>query len=325
MDGENNMNFNKKLIYISPSAFMEWERCSYKHWLKKLSGHQVENSQGLAAAAGNAFDTCVKYKLAKELGIDHYPKLHLINLAASINVENDDLFREVMQVGENLAKRYFQYGFAKRVISEGLYDLELNIFRQLSSFNILGLPDGCLKQEDDELGTVYVPLDFKVRGYKSKLGYSPTPGYKMYISTSGETKGIHTKHGTPLEELNRNWAVQMCVYYWLLNNDTTCTHNIPVAIDEVCHGRKHITFSQIRTHITPKFQLEVWQGFCKMWNQCNRPERKTPGSKPGLYDPVHLARISKDTCYAYNQLCEASAVCKPYERGMTDDELFILG
>jgi hypothetical protein len=65
-----------------------------------------------------------------------------------------------------------------------------------------------------------------------------------------------------------------------------------------------------------------------MWNQCNRPEKredKVQGSKDKLYNPVHLARIGKDTCYAYNQLCEASAVCKPYERGMTDDELFILG
>lgn len=281
------------IMYLSPSSFLEWKHCPEKFWIKRISGHRVRGTQGIPAAMGSAFDVYIKRYLAHKLGLQNRPDLLLDNLLASIEIDDSSLRDEVLAAGHNIAERYIALDFANRILKEGLIDVNISRYSNFGSLAIHGKPDAILQTDD-----LLVPMDWKIRGYKSKHGYSPTPGYKVYVTNDGNTKLPHTKAGTPLEELNYDWAVQVCMYTWMLNNIIIADRDLPVAIDEISFGSNNVVFTQIRTIVTKEFSNTLLRELLQCWNECNNPP-----------DTVYEDR----KCNKYNMLCDCAEHCYAYQ------------
>jgi hypothetical protein len=286
----------KELIYLSPSSFMMWRSCPEKFFLKKGSGYKFESKQGIPAAMGCAFDAFVKRWIAHKIGLSHEPKLQMETLIDQIDIpDTDELYDEIVASGRNTAEFYVNNGLAQRLVEkENVIDLEMECFNELDGVRLLGKPDGAIKFDDGRI----IPLDWKVRGYKSKYGYSPTQGYISYVTADGQVKSAHAKNDWPLEKLNENWAIQMTIYYWLLNDlQPPFTEPAHAAIEEVCFGAKHLVFTQMRPHITVEFQNKLWEEIKTCWLNWKFP-------------PAVIAQNSR--CRAYNQLCDCAARCEYY-------------
>lgn len=277
---------------------MMWLHCSEKFFLKKLSGYSFDEKQGNPAAMGSAFDAFVKTWIAHKIGLSNEPKLQVEELLKSVQIPDTDSRRaEILRAGKNLAKLYMELGLVDRLLKENVSDLELHIFEIFHGVRILGLPDGVITQSDG----IKVPLDWKVRGYGSKHGYSPTQGYTTYISNDGTVKDWHSKRGDPLENLNDRWAIQMAIYFWLLNPGKMRPGNFidaPCAIEEATYGRKNIVFTQIRTVVSAAFQETIWEKMKRCWTRCE---------SPGPAEP------NKMRCMAYNQLCDCAIRCEAFK------------
>jgi hypothetical protein len=297
--------------------------CEHKFYLLRLAGWKIDDAQGLPAALGCAVDMLVKNFLARKLGKGDEPRFQLINLEKNINREHREN-TELLAVAQNLAQLYVDKKFAQRSLDEGLIDLELDIhqtFQNMSSHvQLRGLPDGVIENPKPMIAR-YMPWDIKVRGYKSKQGYSPTPGYRIYVTSDGKSMDAHPKAGMPLEDLNYNWAVQMTIYSWLLNDCLIGVINesdLPVAIDEFTFGAKSIVLTQIRTTIKKEFARRVWYEILECWNWCNRDFDKDG-------NPMYFATPDRRKCYSYNQLCGVAPYCKAYQDSLGDPDMAILG
>lgn len=304
------MNVAKPLIYLSPSSFKEWKLCPWKFFLKRLSGHLVKGSQGTPAALGCSFDLYIKRYLARQLGFQDEPRLSLATLVTSVNEDIPNRV-EILEAGKNLAEKYIELGFARRLLEEGLKDIELEIFEQFEEFNILGKPDASLLPSSVEgKRELFVPLDWKVRGYGSKLGYSPTPGYRYRIDNTGKHYETHAKSTEPLEMLNPDWADQLAIYGWLLNpwviNNLI---DMPIAIDEVTYGRSSVSFTSIRSYVSKEYQTRLKKELKECWNTAMEPVAPIP---------------SKSKCEIYNMLCDAAVFCTPYQETLGNPEYSIL-
>lgn len=304
----------KPLIYLSPTSFQEWKLCPPKFFLKRLSGYRITTNQGRPAAVGCAFDLYIKRYVARKLGILDRPNLQMDVLLHAVEECHDRI--ELLEAGKNIAEKYIQLGFVDRLLDEGIQDVELELFEEFDYFNLLGKPDAyCYKGNN----LFVVPHDWKVRGYKSKHGYSPTPGYKVYVTNNGQSFDAHCRVGEPLELLNEGWAIQLAIYGWLLNTWLFKTpdcrlhdlklQDMPVSIDEVTYGAKSIAFTQIRTHITKTFQENLFHSLVHCWNNCANPP-----------DPMPDPKI----CHKYNIVCEASPYCGAYQQTLGRKELSVL-
>lgn len=282
----------KRPIYLSPSAFMLWRDCPYKYWLKYISGWKFPDQQGIPAAVGSAFDLFVKRWIAAKINISSEHKLQPEVLLENIQCP-DEQKEEILRVGKNLSDFYQKLGLADRLMRENPVDLELEGYITLpNGVTILGKPDGCFEKDGE-----FIPFDFKVRGYGSKSAYSPTQGYRYYITNTGITKEAHAKAGIPMEKLNESWAIQLAMYYWILNGRCVVDRPIPAAIEEVVFNSTGFVFSSIRTTISPSFLQWLLDELKNCWDNCIYP----PTPQPNNW-----------RCNKYNMRCQCASRCGAY-------------
>jgi len=301
------MKLLKPLFYFSPSSYMEWKKCPWKFYLKRLSGHTYESFQSAPAACGSAFDAFVKNLLCKKLKLDlnEYPILKIKNLMKSVEYPEGNDYEQIINVAKNLSELYVKLGFADDLLEEGLTDLELDLFEIIDGVPIRGMPDAACG---------IIPHDFKVRGYRAKSPFSPTPGYKVYVTSTGQKKAPHDRCTEYLENLNEQWAIQMAIYSWLLKQG----NNIPfipfadqeVSIDEVCFSTNYMIFTKIRTKVSKEFQEKLHQDLILAYYQTKLGE-------------IPEAQPCQAICYEYNHLCEVAYVCKKYVAQHVDKEFDI--
>jgi hypothetical protein len=316
----------KPIQYLSPSSFMEYNTCSWKFINKRLMGRpKALDTQGIPAAMGCAFDVYMKRYLARQLKIDNRPDLEINTLLSSVSIPDTSLREEILEQGKSLAMKYIDLGFTKRLLSEGLSDVEVDKFltmplhpdfshmvdrdgHLIPDLRLFGKLDCVITQEN-----LLIPHDFKIRGYKSKSGYSPTPGYKMYITSDGKTKEYHTKHECPIDELNERWAIQLTIYAWMLNHVQRPGENLPLAIDEITFGRNNIVFSQIRSFTSVEYQKALWRDLSECWVTCHQvTEEEMPIAMPTNYK-----------CNMFNIPCELQAICEEYQFMLNADQSVI--
>lgn len=292
------------LVYLSPSSFLEWKRCPELFFLRRLSGHVgIKSRQGIPAAMGSAFDTYIKRYIANKLGLQDRPDLLLHNLITQVDYDGDER-DEILESGHNLATKYVSLGFVDRLLREGVYDVNLHLYKSFGNFAILGKPDAAIKTD-----SFLIPCDWKIRGYKSKTGYSPTPGYKVYVTSDGKSQAMHQRHLEPLENLNHDWAVQTVIYTWLLNNIIITDMDLPVAIDEITFGANNIIFTQIRTYVSAGFSNQVLVELLKCWDECKNP-------------PNQVYEDRK--CNKYNMVCDCSPYCYAYRDFEKEKDLRVM-
>lgn len=297
----------KPLHYFSPSSFMEYRDCPNKFFLKRLCGFPKEEQEsvGVPAVLGTAFDAFVKRWIAKRLGIEDRPDLLHETLIGQVKHERRE---EILDAARNLAVKYVELEFPQRLIEEEITDVERDEFHLMNlhpdflgkmdrnnqpipELRLFGKLDGVIKDT--------VPFDWKVRGYQSKTGASPTPGYRVYVTNDGKSFDAHVKNGMPIHELHPRWATQLTIYAWMLNRDRIPQENRDVAIDEICYGANNIKFCQIRTHTSLEYQQQLWREMSEAWVAVHQTT-ELPTAQPGY------------KCKAFGQLCEVAYFCDEY-------------
>lgn len=297
----------KPLIYLSPTSYMEWNHCAAKFVTKRLMGYpRRQDTQGKPAAMGCAFDAFIKRWLAsRKPELTNRPDLSMESLVEQISRQEDR--EQIIDSARSVAIKYTELNLGNQLFKENLYDLELDIFHMMGDVRLFGKLDAACNPDYVDYCPGWdgekVALDWKVRGYGSKSKYSPTPGYKEYVTFDGKRKPFHVKNSSPLEDLNDRWAIQLSFYAWMLNGLEEPTKNMPVAIDEITYCPAGIVFTQIRTYISLAYQKMLFASVKKAWRDIQNLTKRPPAS-PNAWK-----------CNQFNQQCEVAHLCPEFQQG----------
>lgn len=287
---------------LSPSAFMLWEKEPEEYIIRHLVDNRPPRQpQALAASVGSAFDSWVKSCLYADLfGPNHNPDYSFDALfESSVEEHNRD---EARLMGLHCFDNYVEtgsYDELRDLMKDAKEDptFETTEVCEIDGVKLTGKPDARFVNKDG----VHVILDWKVKGYCSKYGASPSKGYAICrdgfdwldrnltkknrnLKISGaEVKGKHSQsHGKEhksylafdfqgitineayLETCNEEWAIQLTMYGWMMGEEIG-DENVVSCIDEV---------------------VAKYMG--------DTPKYKDEPNRPLLRVANHRARVSKD-------------------------------
>ena len=283
----------KALTHISPSTFNNWQDCQYKIYLSKLAGlPYIKPKQGMAAAIGVAFDAYIKNYIATLLSIDRpvFGIKYLIN--KGIDAEHR---QEAMEVGQLLFNLYIDSGFVSNYFESHTLQVDLERYKIYKGIPILGILDMTIDN---------IPFDWKTRSMVSKSGAYPTPGWserwKIPKGNIRRIKKEKQRDTIPLEETNRNWAVQIVFYNWLVGNDV---HHRYI-IHELTKRGDDYWLAKHEGVISKEFLLEVQKLLKEMWIAISGDDYKAHIKEPKPHQNI---------CEKYNVVCQVADQCKFYE------------
>ena len=150
---------------------------------------------------------------------------------------------------------------------------------------VLGKPDLYFVSEAD----AHIIVDWKVNGYCAKNGKSPAPGYvwcrdgwdpELYKrSRSHDTRhkdchpmfigGLEINIADFMENIDENWARQLCIYAWLLGEEVGS--NFIICIDQLAcqpgdsEGFAKIRVASHRMRASREFQLGLIMNIYEVW------------------------------------------------------------
>lgn len=213
--------------YISPSQLMLFEKDLDSYYLKYLVSDVARDPQTSAMAVGSAFDAYVKAFLAERLYSVGDPRRDEFELGRLLEIQCEDAVRDRAVVdGLIVFEEYKRSGALSDLMLEikagdGEPRMETELRGRVKGVDIdlLGKPDLYWYTKSGKL----VVKDWKVNGFYSKA--SPRSGY-VRIRGSGSTRGLAKNIGM-VDGITYNlsglevsglpvWAVQLCIYAWLI-------------------------------------------------------------------------------------------------------------
>lgn len=272
---------------LSPSSFIKYLNCPEQIKLMKvdevLPRHAYE--QTLPMCVGTAFDAMVKHKLNR--------RVDLQALLADIRPQN----RKAIEVAEAIMLHYENGPFAE-LKKEGVgytgADQELELeFTDITGKKWIsmarGLPDLVLTD-----GTV---IDWKVNGAFSSWGAEPKPGWlRSYMN--GIDIGPHQRADMFLEEIDRDWAIQVYIYARLLGHPVG--KQLRAGIDQVAVDKdSNVRIQSYRAMISYTFQLDTELKFHKAFHALKN-------------GPLEEPHYNDRKCVQYKKLCAVAQHCRGY-------------
>lgn len=295
-----------ELKYISYSSFKQALGCEYEFYLMRLAGMPyMPFPQTRPMAMGYAFESFVKAEIARLLGKLEY-KNKLAKLLENIQPEHQDIIAK----GHELFEEYCHCGQLKRLIDEGVEDVELEGHAELGGHSIEGIVSnfGVIKifGKPDAV-MVDRPLDWKVNGFESKWGKSPTPGYVRSF-TRGVDKGRHEKSQLPMELLDPEWATQMVFYNWLKKG--AVVGPMLGAIEQVAISPTKVSFSSFRSSISTTFVEKIFDQLNDLWTRLKDGQINEPVPDTQKCEPYGEPKVCTVMCKYY----QASSLNNPMDR-----------
>lgn len=247
--------------FLSPSSLIAAERMPNKFYLSRLIKDKVEREQQfLAAAVGSAFDYYIKLKL-----MEKFPdkRKYLEELKKGIETNITEAFRW----GKNAYDIYTMLAFDENEI----HDIEIHnnicIEHRGVKIPLYGKLDASAYYKLKQLNmTIIIPFDWKLSGYTSIDTISPHPGYYWSCENGLMLKGKHKNYHEKMsfENINKDWAVQLCTYGWLLGIKPGTP--FPARVDMLCFGRQNkLTIVKYCGWITTDFQERVALRYHNIW------------------------------------------------------------
>lgn len=268
----------RELKYISPSGYMMYKRAPDKFFRVYLADTRMPITPATKAmGVGSCFDVIVKNKLLKELGIidqdaQEYPK---------------DAGPEAIAAGEHVFQVYQESGAYEDLLKDlrpcrvdprfedkivGTVDIDgLGV-------PIGGLPDLYYYTPANQL----VVLDWKVNGYYSKSTRSPNKGWvKLYskkdkwIKKYGHSTSdyqvtdaglVNTKY--PLEEVYKDWAIQLSMYAWCLGGGQFTTR-IEQIVGKPGKDKPELRVASHCNLVSEEFQQELRKDLHELWTRAH--------------------------------------------------------
>jgi len=258
--------------------------------LSRLAGLKyVKEPQGLAAAIGSAFDSIIKDTIAKAMGltVKNLTREYLID--QTVEEQHKE---EAVPLGEQIAEWYMETDLINQFITINTR-LDVELYDMYRAIPILGQLDLIL---DD------VPMDWKTGGFTSRKGRSPTKGWKRkftYDIKHEQWREYNTENVTPLEESNPSWAIQMCMYNWLLHNLKR-----PYLIHEIVQHNDKVSIAIHEGTISQEFNDNLIQRVEAMW-----------GNITGEMFHAHIQEPSPSNwvCNKYGMKCAVADACTFYQ------------
>lgn len=301
--------------YLSPTSMSKWSDNPQGYYLKYLSDiQQPEEPQTRPMSVGSAFDAYVKSFLYEALfGSPHAA-------GNDVRFSREAIFEEqVEQHNRDWAKTAGEHCFSwYRILgaldglmidlgkSKGPPKFEMDVrgpvsygrFNEVSGQRDAALvvpfrvkPDLHYVNEHD----AFVILDWKVNGYCSASGRSPTPGFIRARRTGkmpwthdaakfGTHRGILMNIAKGIEHYEKDWARQCAVGAWVCgapvgSDFITVIHQL--ACGTKTGDKPKITVAEHVGHITPAYQEIIHDEAVKMWTAISEK----------VHDPLCLAMV----------------------------------
>jgi hypothetical protein len=269
---------------------MLWEKDPREYAIRHLAPiRPTREKQPEPASVGSAADAYIKHLLIRDFFGSVPPEYEFSTLFESqVEQHNWDM---ALRAGKHVVRDYQHTGAYRELLDmmEGAREAPRFEFSETAEVAYLGRSVWFTGKPDCRFvnrNGVHVILDWKVKGYCSKYGASPNKNYTMCRDGRGWPKpsrsdgkahknydpvdfnGI-TINNTWMEESNREWALQLGVYGWLLG-ESVGDEEVVVCIDEIVSKfRKDQTpllrVAQHRARISSKFQITVFNGFADLW------------------------------------------------------------
>lgn len=270
----------RSIEYISPTSLQQFYDDRQEFYLQRLADNRPPKFlQTKPMSVGSAFDAYLKSYLAGALGInDERFKFESI-FTAQVEAHNRDwalvagkwCFDEYKRLGA-LANLMHELKLAKHTPR-----MEFEVRGHVRGIPILGKPDLYFVVSDGSP----VMLDFKVNGYCSNTPASPCKGYVLCLGSWGRGNGSahpdahvsKTEHGVTvnlchkMEEVNEDWARQLCIYLWTLGEDVGT--QAVMGIEQLCCKKGSTDVSiRVASHrciCSKEHQEQVASQIVKMW------------------------------------------------------------
>jgi hypothetical protein len=237
---------------------------------------------------GSAFDAYVKAELHSALfgpGADPAFGLDAL-LDEQVEEHNRDWARDHGKYAFESYKLTGAYDDLLDMLQGSEYDpeFEFTATGSVEGVPLMGKPDCRFIHAN---GTHYI-LDWKVNGYCSKHGASPSKYYARIrdgwdATTAKASRGCGNSHpkfdadtlnglevsGHPLEESSTVWAMQLAIYSWMLG-EPVGDENVLMAIDQLAckaipGGRPLIRVAQHRARISKEYQTSLVNRLTYAW------------------------------------------------------------
>lgn len=275
--------------YMSPTSLKTFESDSVTYYLRYLADDRPDRDpQTEPMAVGSAFDAYVKSYLVEKLFGKAEGKYELQTLfEAQVEKQNRDV---AWVAGQHCFSSYRKSG----ALADLMLELNKSVGEPRFEFSVQGAIGG---EREGKFRNIGIPLlgkpdvffinsegarcifDWKVNGYFSKSGASPTKGYIGLRDESGRNKGHHRdaqpmvfngiviNMSTFLELINVDWATQLSIYAWLIGEDIGS--EFVVGIDQLACRNKVIRVAQHRYKVSTLFQNLLFERLVIAWSVIN--------------------------------------------------------
>ncbi len=271
--------------YLSNSSVKLFYSDRMEFYLRYLTNNRPPRiPQTRPMSVGSAFDAYVKASLVEKLLGDR-PAFKLQKLfETQVEKHNWDW---AWEAGKHAFQSYKKSGALRDLLIEleqasGEPRFEFTVRRTINGVPLLGKPDLWFITHTG----IHVIFDWKVNGYCSRKGHSPKAGYVMISDgwTEGPPSrnnrqahrdchsmlvgGIEINIARYLEDIDKGWGGQTCLYGWLMGEEVG--GKFITGIDQLAckPGPKApmIRVARHRSRVSKGFQETLWLQIKFVWD-----------------------------------------------------------
>ncbi len=282
----------RKPTYLSHSSLTTWGKDRDEFYIKHLAETRAQRiPQENYMSVGAGFDAYAKSALHERLfgkGADPQFEFQAI-FEKQVEAQNRDF---ALDAGRYIFDCYVMTGAFDELLallqkSKEPPRFEFEVKGTINGVPIVGKPDCRFVHECG----AHVILDWKVKGFCSKYGASPSKNYRLCRDAYGPphkpSKSHNTAHKgyTPfnhhgfeinqsyLEEANEEYADQICMYGWLLGEEVG-DEQVVCCIDEIVskfmpEGRPLLRVAHQRARVSNAHQTMVINRATECWEAIN--------------------------------------------------------
>ncbi len=278
----------KQREYISPTSVKAFNDVDafYNRYLSDIALDREPQTRPMSI--GSSFDAYTKSYLHEQLfGKGHDPRFEFQAIFET----------QVEPHNRDWALVHGKRAFDNYKAAGALNDLYLDLAQAQSTPRFEFEVQGHIKREVGDKGVVLlgkpdlyyknkynhpVILDWKVNGWCSNFAVSPYPGYVRLRHCDGTQprsiahkdavlvtwNGVTINKAKYLEDINEDWAGQLCAYGWLLGEPVggeflTCIDQL---VCKPTGGFPEVRIAEHRTTVSVKFQQEYYEKASHVWD-----------------------------------------------------------
>jgi len=279
----------RKPTYLSHSSLALWDKDKEEFYIRHLAETRAPRiAQEIYMSVGGSFDAYAKSALHERLfgkGTDPQFEFQTI-FEKQVEPHNRDF---ALDTGKYIFDCYVLTGAFDELLtmlqkSKELPRFEFEVRGEIKGVPIVGKPDCRFIHECG----VHVILDWKVKGFCSKYGASPSKNYRLCRDGYGaphKPSRSHNKahecyvpydhHGFEINEFyleagNNEYADQLCLYGWLLGEQIG-DEEVVCCIDEIVskympEGNPLLRVAQHRARVSNAHQMTVLNRIVDCWD-----------------------------------------------------------